>query len=165
MLRLVLASLALVLAAAPASGQTEGRLGRSELVTSTAPGYYVYHEPGELTMQVSVGGAVISPGLYEVALGTDLARLLALSGGPEVDGRQPDQRQRVEVRVFRPGSGLLYASTLQDLASNPDPVPALQEGDSVVVEVVLKRTFGWQDVFTVAGGIAAIAFLIERINL
>ena len=162
MSRLLLLPLALLLAV-PASGQTEGRLGRSELVTSTAPGYYVYHEPGELTIQVSVGGAVVNPGLYEVAVGTELSRLLALTGGPDYDARQPDQRQRVEIRVFRPDLGLVYGSTLEDLAGNPEPVPALREGDSVVVEVVLKRTFGWQDVFTIAGGIAAVAFLIDAI--
>ena len=66
--------------------------------------------------------------------------------------------------MLRPEVGLIYGSTIQDLASNPRPVPDLREGDSVVVEVVLKRTFGWQDVFTIAGGIAAIAFLVDAVT-
>lgn len=162
---LPLIALTLALAAAPASAQAEqGRLGRSETIRSTAPGYYVYHEPGALTIQVAVEGGVRNPGLYEVTVGTELGRLLALTGGPAYDARQPDQSQRVEVRVFRPDLGLIYASTFQDLAGNPAPAPALREGDSVVVEVVTKRTFGWQDVFTIAGGIAAVAFLVDAVT-
>lgn len=159
------ALLAFALVAVPASGQAEqGRLGRSEQVRSTAPGYYVYHQPGEATIQVAVEGAVVNPGLYEVAVGTELSRVLALSGGPSYDSRQPDQRQRVEVRLFRPAVGQLYAATIQDLSSNPDPVPSLREGDSIIVEVVMKRTFGWQDVFTIAGGVAAVAFLVDALT-
>lgn len=158
------ALLALAFVALPASGQAEqGRLGRSEQVLSTAPGYYVYHQPGEATIQVAVEGTVRNPGLYEVAVGTDLSRVLALSGGPSYDARQPDQRQYVEVRLFRPTIGQVYAATIQDLASNPAPVPPLREGDSVIVEVVSRRTFGWQDVFSIAGGIAAVAYLVERV--
>lgn len=156
--------LGLALATVSVSAQTEqGRLGRSEMVRSTAPGYYIYHQPGEATIQVAVEGTVRNPGLYEIAVGTELSRLLALSGGPAYDARQPDQRQRVEIRLFRPDAGQVYAATLQDLSSNPDPVPGLREGDSVVVEVVTKRTFGWQDVFTIAGGVAAVAYLIDAI--
>ncbi|MEM1118163.1 MAG: SLBB domain-containing protein, partial [Bacteroidota bacterium] len=135
---LVLATLALAPLTASAQAD-QGRLGRSELVRSTAPGYYVYHQPGEATIQVSVEGAVVNPGLYEVAVGTELDRLLALSGGAQVDARQPDQRQRVEVRLFRPEVGQVYAATTQDLSSNPAPVPALREGDSLIVEVVTRR--------------------------
>lgn len=164
MLRLLVLS-ALAATAVTASAQTEqGRLGRSEMVRSTAPGYYVYHQPGEATIQVAVEGTVRNPGLYEVAVGTELSRLLALSGGPSYDARQPDQSQRVEIRLFRPEVGQVYAATLQDLSSNPAPVPDLREGDSVVVEVVTKRKFGWQDVFTIAGGLAAVAYLIDAIT-
>jgi hypothetical protein len=121
----LLALLALLTVMAPASAQVEqGRLGRSELVTSTAPGYYVYHQPGQATIQVAVEGTVRNPGLYEIAVGTELGRLLALTGGPAYDARQPDQRQRVEVRVFRPAEGAIYAATLQDLAANPAPAPS-----------------------------------------
>ena len=155
---------AVLLAAVPASAQEDlGRIGRSELIRSTAPGYYVYHEPGQATIQVAVEGAVRNPGLYEVALGTDLGRVLALSGGPAYDARQPDQKQRVEIRLFRDGEGLIYGATLQDLASNSEVYPALREGDSMVVEVVTKRTFGWSDAVTIAGGLSAVAFLINAL--
>ncbi|MEM1118451.1 MAG: hypothetical protein AAGJ11_18225, partial [Bacteroidota bacterium] len=72
--------------------------------------------------------------------------------------------QRVEVRLFRPEVGQVYAATTQDLSSNPAPVPALREGDSLIVEVVTRRTFGWQDVFTIVSGVAAVAFLVDAIT-
>lgn len=162
MLRLALVAVVLA-AAAPVSAQEMGRIGRSETIVSTAPGYYVYHEPGQATIQVAVEGAVENPGLYEVALGTDLARLLALTGGPAFDARQPDRKQRVEIRVFRDGAGQIYAATLQDLATNAAVYPDLREGDSMVVEVISRQTFGWRDVLSIAGGVTAVAYLVERL--
>ena len=150
------------LAAAPAQAQApEGRFGRSALVVSTAPGYFVFHEPGEATVQVAVEGAVRNPGLYEVALGTDLGRLLALAGGPAYDARQPDVEQTVEVRLFRPERGVIYATTLQDVLGNPDPYPDLSEGDALAVDVVSRRPFTWRDGLAVAGAVSAVAFLID----
>ena len=150
------------LAAAPALAQApQGRLGRSELILNTAPGYYVFHEPGEATIQVAVEGAVRNPGLYEIALGTDLGRLLALAGGPAYDARQPDQEQTVEVRLFRPELGMIYATTLPDVLSNPAPYPDLAEGDALAVDVVTTRPFTWRDGLAVAGAVSAVAFLID----
>ena len=149
------------LAQAPAGELPQGRLGRSEMVVSTAPGYYVFHEPGEATVQIAVEGAVRNPGLYEVAVGTDLGRLLALAGGPAYDARQPDVEQRVEVRLFRPTRGVIYATTLQDVLGNPDPYPVLLEGDALAVDVVSSRPFTWRDGLAVAGAVSAVAFLID----
>ena len=151
------------LAAAPVFAQEAplGRLGRSELILNTAPGYYVFHEPGEATIQVAVEGAVRNPGLYEVALGTDLGRLLALAGGPAYDARQPDQEQTVEVRLFRPELGVIYATTFQDVLGNPAPYPDLAEGDALAIDVVTTRPFTWRDGLAVAGAVSAVAFLID----
>ena len=165
-LRLGVVVVALALGGAPALAQDaaappEGRLGRSALVVSTAPGYFVFHEPGEATLQVAVEGAVRNPGLYEVAVGTDLGRVLALAGGPAYDARQPDVEQRVEVRLFRPGPGLIYATTLQDVLGNPAPYPDLREGDALAVDVVSTRPFTWRDGLAVAGAVSAVAFLID----
>ena len=157
-------ALALPLVAPAAYAQaTQGRIGRSEQVISTAPGYYVYHQPGEATIQVAVEGAVRTPGLYEVAVGTDLGRVLALTGGPAYDAREDNQRQRVEVRLFRPNEGAIYATTLQDVAANPGAYPDLREGDSIVVDVIRKRRFGWQEAGAVAGILGGAAFVISAI--
>lgn len=152
--------------AVPALAQdaSEGRIGRSELVVNTSPGYYVYHQPGEATVQVAVEGAVRNPGLYEVAVGTKLNRLLALTGGAIYQGRTSDEKQRVEVRLFRPSEGVVYRTTSDDVAADPDSYPALREGDTVIVDVIRKRSFTWRDGLTVAGGLTGIALLINALK-
>ncbi len=147
--------------ASAADAQPLGRLGRSETMRSTAPGYYVYHQPGEATVQVAVEGAVRSPGLYEIALGTDLQRVLALAGGPAYDAREANVRQRVEVRLFRPEQGVIYQSQIQNVAAAPGATPELREGDSVLVDVIRRRQFGWQDAAGVIGALSGVAVLIS----
>lgn len=143
-----------------------GRLGRAELTETTSDTYYRYSIPGEATVQVNVEGAVQQPGLYEIGVGTDLGRLLALSGGPRYEIREHGRRRRVEVRLFRPNAGALpiYATTLQDTATNPDVYPALCEGDTMLIDVVETKRFGWQEMATIAGGISAIAFLVQALS-
>src|SRR5690606_37849710 len=98
-----------------------GRLGRAELTQNTSSTYFRFSTPGEATVQVHVQGAVQQPGLYEVGVGTDLGRVLALAGGPRYDVRDAGRKRRVEVRLFRPNAGFepIYATTLQDTATNP----------------------------------------------
>ena len=163
---IVLALLALFATAASAFAQgdaVQGRFGRAEMTESTAGTYYRYFVPGEATIQVSVSGSVIQPGLYEVGVGTDLGRLLALSGGPRIDTRNNRQKRRIELRLFRPRTGAdpIYATTMEDAAANPDAYPTLQEGDTLLVEVVQSDGFGWRDALTVAGGLSAVAVLLE----
>lgn len=160
------ALLLLVALTAPAFAQdaSEGRIGRSELVVNTSPGYYVYHQPGEATIQVAVEGAVRNPGLYEVAVRTPLNRLLALTGGATYEGRTADERQRVEVRLFRPSEGVVYRTTSDDVAATPDQYPPLREGDTVIVDVIRKRTFTWRDGIAIAGSLTGVAFLINALT-
>ena len=151
--------------AVPAAAQdpSQGRIGRSELVVNTTPGYYVYHQPGEATVQIAVEGAVRNPGLYEVAVGTRLNRLLALTGGATYAGRTADERQRVEVQLYRPSEGVVYRTTTNDVASDPDSYPPLHEGDTVIVDVIRKRAFSWRDGIAIAGSLTGIAFLINAL--
>jgi hypothetical protein len=144
-----------------------GRLGRAELTQTTSSTYFRFFTPGEATVQVHVEGAVQQPGLYEVGLGTNLGRVLALAGGPRYDVREPGRRRSVEVRLFRPHAGAepIYATTLQDTATNTAVYPALCEGDMMLVDVVEKQgLFTWQTVATIAGGISAAAFLIQAFS-
>lgn len=171
--------LTLLLAALPAFGQDgalpapldldpcRGRLGRAELTQVTSNTYFRFFTPGEATVQVHIEGAVQQPGLYEVGLGTDLGRVLALAGGPRYDVRDSGRHRRVEVRLFRPNAGALpiYATTLQDTATNPDVYPPLCEGDTMLIDVVEKQgLFTWQTAAAVAGGISAAAFLIQALT-
>lgn len=162
-------SLVLFLALAPAlalaqpttSDRPVTRIGQSEQTINSAPGYYQHHLPGEATIQVQVSGNVVNPGLYEVADELDLRQLLSLAGGPQVDIRDPQRDRRVELRLFRPGTGLIYGALLVDAASFPDRIPALRHDDSLIVEVVDKRRLGWQDAATALGTVGTIAFIIS----
>lgn len=168
--------LALALAA-PALGQEaypappdldpcQGRLGRAELTENTSSTYFRFSAPGEATVQVHVQGAVEQPGLYEVGVGTDLGRLLALAGGPTYDVRESSRRRTVEVRLFRPRAGLapIYATTLEDTATNPGVYPRLCEGDTMLIDVVERQGFTWQAAATIAGGISAVALLLQALS-
>ncbi len=144
-----------------------GRLGRAELTETTATNtYFSFFLPGEATVQVYVEGAVQQPGLYEVGVGTDLGRVLALSGGPRYDSRDSNRDRRVEVRLFRPnaGSAPIYATTLEDTATNPDVYPSLCEGDTMLIDVVESRRFGWEEVGIIAGGLSAVAFIVRALS-
>ncbi|NNF56670.1 MAG: hypothetical protein HKN04_00370 [Rhodothermaceae bacterium] len=159
--------------AAPVFAQTaatldpcRGRLGRAELTETTSDTYYRFFVPGDATVQVNVEGAVQQPGLYEVGVGTNLGRLLALSGGPRYEARESSRRRRVEVRLYRPNAGAepIYATTLQDTATNPDVYPDLCEGDTMLIDVVESRRFGWQEIATIAGGVSAVALLVQALG-
>jgi hypothetical protein len=162
-------TLALALAVAPAAAQgpdpCQGRFLRPTPEGTPTASYHRFFLPGEATVQVSVVGAVQQPGLYEVALGTDIGRLLALSGGPRYDVRESGRGRRVELRLFRPQAGPLpiYATTLQDAATNTTVYPPLCEGDTFLVDVIERRRFGLQEIATIAGGVSAIAFLVTAL--
>lgn len=145
----------------------QGRLGRAQLteVANTA-NYFQFYAPGEATVQVNVQGSVQRPGLYEIGVGTDVGRLLALSGGPLYAERDSDRDRRVEVRLFRPGQGpdAIYATLMQDTATNVDVYPPLCEGDTMLIDVIEKKSFGWQEIGIIAGGISAVAFIVQALS-
>lgn len=144
-----------------------GRLGRAELTETTATNtYFSYFVPGEATVQIHVEGAVQQPGLYEVGVGTGLGRVLALSGGPRYEARDSDRNREVEVRLFRPNSGSapIYAATLQDSATNPAVYPNLCEGDTLLIDVIESRRFGWQEIGIIAGGVSAVAIIVQALT-
>lgn len=163
--RLSLALAALFLALAlPASAQPVTRIGQSEQMRQNTTGYYYYHLPGEATIQVSVEGSVLYPGLYEVATDTDMRRILSLAGGPRFEVRDRNSSRRVELRLFRPEVGQIYAATLADASSNPGFIPALQHNDALIVEVIERRRIGWQDIATVIGTIGTLAFIVTSVT-
>ena len=84
----------------------QGRLGRAELAEATSDTYYRFYLPGEATVQVHVAGTVEQPGLYEVSVGTDLGRLLALAGGPRYGVREERQTPAHRSALVPAASGL-----------------------------------------------------------
>lgn len=144
-----------------------GRLGRAQLMETTVTSTYFRHfVPGEATVQVNVEGAVQQPGLYEIGVGADIGNLLALSGGPAYGSRESERDRKVEVRLYRPNSGSapIYATTFEDTATNPDVYPNLCEGDTMLIDVIESKRFGWQEVGIIAGGISAVAFVVQALT-
>lgn len=165
MFRLTLALAALfVTLALPATAQPVTRIGQSEQMRQNTTGYYYYHLPGEATIQVSVEGSVLYPGLYEIATETDMRRLLALAGGPRFEVRDRNSSRRVELRLYRPEVGQIYAASLADASSNPAFIPGLQHNDALIVDVIERRRIGWQDIATVVGTIGTVAFLVTTVT-
>ena len=165
MFRLTLALSALfVTLALPATAQPVTRIGQSEQMRQNTTGYYYYHLPGEATIQVSVEGSVLYPGLYEIATETDMRRLLALAGGPRFEVRDRNSSRRVELRLYRPEVGQIYAASLADASSNPAFIPGLQHNDALIVDVIERRRIGWQDIATVVGTIGTVAFLVTTVT-
>ncbi|MBC12016.1 hypothetical protein B1759_15530 [Rubrivirga sp. SAORIC476] len=140
------------------------RIGQSEQTVSSAPGYYRHHLPGEATIQVRVEGSVVNPGLYEVADETNLGDLLALTGGPRIDVRDRQSDRRVELRLIRPGTGQVYGALLVDAVANPSVIPPLLHQDALLVEVIDRRRFGWQDGATLIGAAGTVAFLFQLLT-
>ncbi|HEX9950611.1 MAG TPA: SLBB domain-containing protein [Rubricoccaceae bacterium] len=169
LLLLILAPLAA--SAQPASSQTPPpadpplvtRLGQSEQTRSNSTGYYYNHLPGEATIQVQVEGTVAYPGLYEVGVGTDLRRVLALAGGPRLDVRDRDSDRRVDIQLLRPSEGAIYVSTLAAASIRPDLIPALRHDDTVLVDVISRRRFTIQDAATIIGALGTFGFLIQAV--
>lgn len=161
--RSVLLVLAFVapLAAAAQGTQPVTRLGQSEQMRQNTTGYYYHHLPGESTIQVTVAGTVVYPGLYEVGVNTDLRRLLALAGGPRTDLRDRQNDRRVEIRLMRPNVGMIYGGTLLEASSDPQAIPALLHDDSIIVDVIEKRKFGFNDLVAVIGTVGTVAFIVQ----
>lgn len=162
---LALAALVLIPLAAHAQEPAPvTRLGQSEQTRSNSTGYYYNHLPGEATIQVQVEGSVLYPGLYEVGLGTDLRRVLALAGGPRLDARDRDSDRRVDIRLLRPSEGAIYISTLASASVRPDQIPALRHDDTILVDVISKRRFTIQDAATLVGALGTFGFLLQAIT-
>ena len=150
-----------VTGAPPADEPMVTRLGQSEQTRNNSTGYYFHHLPGEATVQVQVEGSVLYPGLYEVGVGTDLRRVLALAGGPRLDVRDRQSDRRVDLRILRPSEGAVYVSSLATASVRPDLIPALRHDDTVLVDVVTRRRFGWQDAATILGALGTVGFLVQ----
>jgi hypothetical protein len=159
---LVTAVVACATLTSPAEAQ---RLGRAEQTVSTAGTYYRHALPGEITIQVSVVGSVRQPGLYEIGESVDLNRLVALAGGPNIDPRDRTRERDITIRILRSSSGVQPAfwATLDQTATLAE-APALNEGDTVLIEITERQRFTWRDGVAVIGGLGAVAFLIQALR-
>ncbi|RMF58362.1 MAG: hypothetical protein D6746_09840 [Bacteroidetes bacterium] len=155
--------LVLMLVAVPASAQEFGRHNR---ITASGTAYHVFAEPGQATIQVQVVGAV-SAGIYEVSAGTDLGRLVALTGLTLTPGASGTS-VRYRVKLFRDQPDgrrlLLYDAPLEEMLANPGAYPVLQEGDVVMIESKVSQRFQWRDALTILTSLSTIILLVDRLS-
>lgn len=100
-----------------------------------------FAEPNELTIVISVMGAVRSPGRYEVSLNLNLLDLIALAGGWT---ELADESEVTLTRLVQSGPGLERKEFLfdfSDLAAVKDAELGLQQGDIVFVPSSAGLTF------------------------
>ncbi len=120
--------------AGAASAQTRGRLENRQV--SPGGGYYFNAQPGEITTQISVWGAVARPGIYEVGQGFSLQSVVSMAGGPS-PLMGTDQNLQLRMTVYRQ-SQVVYESTVEELALQVEASPGLLDGD--IVEIRPDRT-------------------------
>ncbi|GIV60707.1 hypothetical protein GQ464_004485 [Rhodocaloribacter litoris] len=151
------------LATLPAQGQA---FGRHNSITATGTSYHVFTQPGDATIQVLVVGSA-STGIYEVSDGTDLGRLLALTGFSMAPGG-PGQSVKYRIKLFRETGGgrreVLYDEPIEQMLAHPGAYPVLQEGDIVMVESRVRQGFQWRDALTILTSIGTVALLVERLR-
>lgn len=139
-------------------------LDRSRLNTAA---YYNYSDPGDVTIQVHVWGAMRFPGLYEIPRDTRLSELVSLAGGPQLPERARRSRRNVHFQLHRLTEQT--RSVVLDLHMENQVVvseldPVLQSGDVLSVESVVRQTFSFRDLFPVISAAATLALLIDRIS-
>lgn len=150
-------TLCLLLVAGSAWGQNPTGVTGGYEVGGTS--YYTFARPGQNTIEVLMLGNVGRSGLYQVGENTDLARLLALSGGPS-GGSQGN----TTVYLYRPANGqreLIFEAELDEFISQSDAVPALQGGD--VIRVETREGFNWRDTLRIITAVSSLTWTVLRI--
>lgn len=145
-----------------AAAQQPTMFGDYEVVGAS---YRKFVLPGESSIRVLVLGSVGAGGIYEVGRGTDLGRLLALTGGSFVP-ESSEQLRRLTLRVLRTNGtrrDLVYEASLDDFLVDPGSYPVLQDGDVFLIETRLKNRFQWRDALSIVTGIAALTLAADRI--
>ena len=149
--------------ATPCFAQAEFRQ-LDEIDTNIGTFHYLV-TPGTASIQISAFGDLVSPGVYILEENTDLAFLLALTGGPTAYN-QPDVRFETTIRLFRNSGGtqaLIYEAPFEEVMDQISNAPVLNEGDVVTVEVEQIRKLNWRDVFTIIGPVLSTLLLIDQL--
>ena len=91
-------------------------------------------------------------------------RLLALAGGPQGGGaRAEDVAQDGTVAIFRPGVGVIYQATIEEFVTN-QRAPAMEDGDALQVEVVIRNRVTFRTVVQTVGSVAALVLVAFRLG-
>jgi hypothetical protein len=132
--------------------------GRVDEITAQGVPYSVFVRAGEPSVQVMVAGSS-NAGIYEIGVGTDLSRLLVLSGAATSDTRAKIELMRQEGGSSR----VIYESSVRDVLAAPERAPTLQEGDVLVVTTPRER-LGLRDALSIISSLSSIAVLIGYVS-
>lgn len=149
-------------------GQEAQGQGFTEFEETRSNVAYFYHaRPGEATIQVSVWGTVGKTGVYEIPDGTDLDRLLTMTGGAPVQPRSERQRRTITLQIWRTSNegerSVVYEAELEKLLGQPGAYPVLRDQDVLVVETVTDSKFSWREALQIASSLGTFALLMLRL--
>jgi NADH:ubiquinone oxidoreductase subunit F (NADH-binding) len=100
-----------------------------------------YAEPNELTIVVSVMGAVRTPGRYEISLNVNLLDLIALAGGWTENADRSEVTLTRQVQGRSTGERKEFLYDFEELTKINDSQLKLQQGDIIVVPAASAITF------------------------
>lgn len=140
-----------------------------ETPTTTTPNVKEYGRPGYPEMTVYVWGDA-DTGVWNVEEGTDLLEFLSVVSRLRFGENRPDQRAVQTLRLYRDGrveGSPVFESRVQELFTEREEYPDLQEGDILVLETRSRNRFTWRDVREVVGTAAVLLntyLLIDRLR-
>lgn len=165
MLRTLLTVLLLLVVTSAASAQSIDY----ERSRYSPAAYYKYEQEGDVTILVSVWGAVKNPGLYEVPQSTQLNKIVSLAGGPSSGTHRFGTDEEMTIRLLREDpSGrreVVFERHLEDDLFVPEENIALRPGDIITFERSITEKFIWRDAFTIVSGVATLGLVLERFGL
>ena len=129
-----------VLPVTPAAQAQPATFGEYDMVAAS---YHRFVLPGEVSIAVLVMGSTGSPGIYEVGRGTDLGRLVALTGAA-----LSTEANKITMRLFRQNGSardIVYEASAEEFLAFPGAYPELQDGDILTVQAVERSRFTWRD--------------------
>jgi hypothetical protein len=124
---------------------------------------YRYAEPDEVTIRVSVWGAVAKTGIYEIPADARLNTLLSIAGGPRLGVREYADEKTIIMNLVRDtesGQQTVFEQTMEDELKVTEENPPLQDGDVLTVQSFLVEGVDWRDVLNIGSSVASLAVTI-----
>ena len=146
------------------SGSALAQLDRQGISMSpqSASSNYRFAEPNELTIVVSVIGAVRNPGRYEISLNVNMLDLVALAGGWSENA---DWTEVTLTRLVQSGAGSErkdFYYDFDDLTKIKDSQLKLQQGDIIVVPTSSAVTF--QEILSYATALGVLITTVIAVS-
>jgi hypothetical protein len=124
--------------------------------------YFVFAQPGDVTIKVWVWGGVT--GVYEIRNDLDIGELFTLTGVASLD--KNDQTNRLTtVRLYRDDTGqrrIVYESTVEQMITETN-YPLLRDGDVISIDTLTDRKFNWRDIVQILQIVGTLYLIGDRI--